>query len=218
MKTLTSLLASLALVAVISGCASSGHQRASRTAHTLNNTAERLDRGTNQLDAALTALTQLVETPAPDMKPQFSQLNTSINDLESLSRNLGRLSVSIQQQGAAYFQQWDEKLATIQNADIREASTKRKDAVVRQFESVKTSAEDARNKLNPFVADLVDLRTALRIDLTPGGLEAVRPTATRINSKGAAVRDSLAKLAIQFREMSTALSAGVPAPAPAPAK
>jgi len=215
MKTITTLFATLALVALISGCASSGHQHAGRTAQTLTNTAARLDRGTNQLDAAMTALTQLVDSPAPDMRPQFSTLNTSVNNLNSLNRDLGRLSVSIQQQGAAYFQRWDEKLATIQNNDIREASTRRKDAVVQQFDGVKTSAEDVRNKLSPFVADLTDLRTALSADLTPAGLEAVRPTVTRINAKGVAVRESLAKLAGQFREMSVALSAGVPAPAPA---
>jgi hypothetical protein len=207
------LLPMLALCALLAGCSTSGYQRAGSTATTLKNSADRLNRGTAQLDATLVALAQLVDNPAPDLKPQFSKFNTAVNNLDSLSRNLGRQSVSIQQQGAAYFQKWDEHLTTIQSASIREASAERKQSVMRQFERVKQNAEEVEAKLVPFVAEMKDIRTALQADLTPAGLNAIRSTSSRLSSKGVAVRESLTNLANEFTQISAALAAATPAPA-----
>ena len=126
MKTFTTLCASLALVALISGCASSGYQRADSTAATLRHSADRIAKGTNQVDTALVSLGQLVDHPTADLKPQFSKFNTAVNGLESLSNDLGRQVVSMQQKGVAYFQKWEEDLAMIQNTSIREASAERR--------------------------------------------------------------------------------------------
>jgi hypothetical protein len=216
MKTLTTLLASLTLAALISGCASSGYQSAGNTAASLDRAADRVARGaTNQVDTALATLTQLVDHPAADLKPQFGKFNTAVNGLDSLHRDLGRQLVTMQQQGVAHFQKWDEALAKIQNTSIRESSAERKAEVMRQFEAVKKSAEEVRTGLAPFVADMNDIRTALRTDLTPSGLEAIRPTARGLTTTGASVRESLTKLAAQYRQLSASLSAGKPA---APAK
>jgi hypothetical protein len=156
------------------------------------------------------ALAQLVDNPAPDLKPQFNQFGTAVNQVESFGRDLGRATVNVQQSGAAYFQKWDEELATIQSADIREQSARRREAVMRQFERTQTAAEEVRARLAPVISDLKDIRLALSADLTPAGVEAIRNTASKVGSKGVSARESLAQLAAQFKEAGAALSAGRP--------
>jgi hypothetical protein len=217
MKTIKSIFAAAAVVTLIAGCASNGYRQAGATAGSLQNTSDRINRGTTQIDAALAALSQLVDNPSADLKLQFKNFNTAVSGVDAFARDLASRNVSIQQQGATYFQKWDEELATIQNEDIRSRSAERKVEVMKQFDRVKANYDETRTQLNPFLADLRDIRTAIGTDLTPAGLENIRSTAGKVNARGVAVRQSLADLAVEFKNLATSLATPTPAAASATA-
>jgi hypothetical protein len=212
MKTCKTILSLLALTALISGCATSGYQKANHTAASLQSTSDCINKGTGQIDAALASLSQLVDNPSADLKAQLKTFDSSVSGVESMSREIGSRVASTQQQGAEYFQKWDEDMAQIQNTDIRSNSADRKEAVVKQFDRVKASYESTRGQLMPFVADLRDIRTALSTDLTPAGVEAIRGAASKANAKGVVVRQSLSELAVQYKDLSASLRASAPQP------
>ena len=216
MRTLKSIIATVAAAALLGGCASNGYRQAGAAASSLQNTSDRINRGTGQIDAALAALSQLVDNPGADLKLQFRNFNTAVNGVDAFARDLASRNVSIQQQGATYFQKWDEDLARIQNEDIRSRSAERKGEVMKQFDRAKANYDATRTQLNPFLADLRDIRTAVGTDLTPAGLENIRSAAGKVGARGVAVRQSLTELAVEFKNL--AMSLATPAPSGPPAK
>jgi hypothetical protein len=214
MKTFTTI-AVLALAALLSGCASTGYNRAGNTAVSFQEASVRINKGAGEIDAALAALSQLVDNPGTDLKKQFKTFDTAVDKADSFARDLSASATRIQQGGAAYFQHWDDYLVHIQSEDIRKISADRRAAVSKQFDQVKQAYDESRGGLNAFVADLRDVRTSLSTDLTAGGLAAIKSTASKTSAKGVTVRQSLTDLAVKFKDMGTTLAASAP---PTPAK
>jgi hypothetical protein len=212
MKITKTLLAVLTLTALIAGCATNGYQKAVSTAASLQRTADRVDRGVAQIDNAMTALSQLVDAPSTNLQAQFKAFDASVSGVEAFARDLASRSASVQQQGSAYFQKWDEELTAIRDEAIRSRSADRKAAVMREFDRMKTNYDQSRAALTELIAGLKDIRTAIGTDLTPGGLEAIRGAVSKTSAKGVAVRQSLGDLAAQFKSLRTSLSASAPPP------
>lgn len=214
MKTTKTLLVVLAMTALITGCATNGYQKAVSTAASLQRTADRVDRGVAQIDSAVAALSQLVDAPSTNLQTQFKAFDASVSGVESFARELASRSASVQQQGSAYFQKWDEELTAIRDEAIRNRSAERKASVMKEFDRMKTSSDESRASLTAFIASLKDIRTAIGTDLTPNGLASIRSAVNKAKDRGAAMRQSLTDLAAQFKNLSTSLSASAPPPPP----
>lgn len=212
MKHTTVLGSFLVIAAILSGCASRGYNRADSAASSVRNAATRVEVGALQIDIALTALSQLVNNPAADMKPQFSKFDSAVDDLKSLSKDIAGKSESMQKKGTAYFQKWDEELARIQNEDIRNRSATRKTEVIQGFQRVQANYQFTASQLAPFISRLTDIRTALSTDLTPAGLDAIRASANSANTEGASVTKALRDLSADFKSLGISLSPAVPQP------
>ena len=212
MKKLTILSLVVTAAVFAAGCASTGYKKADATASYLESTADRIDKGAVQIDSATAALTELVSQPEADLAGQFKKYSSAVSGLESVAKDVASRATKIQQLGATYFQQWDEQLAMIQNEDIRNNSAERKAAVIKQFDQVKTSYDEARSAFNPLLADLRDIRTALSTDLTPAGVSAINKSMTKVNEHAAKVRKSLGDLAVQFKDLGKSLETPTPPP------
>ncbi len=205
-----SLIASLLLIsAIVSGCASRGYNRADSAASSVQHAANRVDVGASQIEMALATLTDLVENPGADMKPQFGKFNAAVNNLESLSKDIAGKSETMQKKGAAYFEKWDQELAQIQSEDIRSRSAARKTEVMQGFERVQANYQNSSVALAPFITRLADIRTALGTDLTPAGLESIRGSVASAKTEGATVQESLRSLSADFKNLGISLSPAV---------
>lgn len=215
MKNYKTLIACFGAAALLAGCATKGYNQADRTAATLQTAAQRVDQGTGQLSATLTALTNLANNPGGDLKTQFATFDQNLRQLASVTKDISAKAAAMQKRGAAYFQTWDEELAKIQNEDIRQRSAQRRSEVMAQFEGVKTSYIAARDALGPLVSELNDIRTALSADLTAQGLAAIQGSVSKAQSDGTTAGDALTRLGADFRNLGASLSSGTPTPAPA---
>ncbi|MBW8781215.1 MAG: DUF2959 family protein [Verrucomicrobia bacterium] len=207
------LSASLAAaVLLMTGCASTtGYDKAANTSSSLQKTAQDIHKGNGQIDAALFALTSLVNSPAANLKPQFDKFNTSVGKLESLSNDVNEQAAAMQTQGADYFRNWDTELAKIQNEDIRTRSSDRKNAVAARFDKVRVSYVQTKAAFIPFMSDLKDIRTALATDLTAEGIASVKSVANKANENVIPLRESLTDLEADFKALGIALSTATPA-------
>lgn len=205
-----SLFASLILVsAFVSGCASHGYNRADSAANSVQRAASRVDVGASQIEIALATLTDLMENPGADMKPQFGKFDSAVNNLESLSKDIAGKSETMQKKGTAYFEKWDEELAQIQSEDIRSRSASRKTEVMQGFERVQANYQNSSVALAPFITRLADIRTALGTDLTPAGLESIRGSVAAAKTEGATVQESMRNLSADFKNLGVSLSPAV---------
>lgn len=208
MKILTPLIALTAIVALMAGgCASSGYKKAGRTSTSLQKAAQDIDKSNAQLDVVLAGLSDLVSNPDADIRPQFKKCDSEMSKLESLAKKVSDDAAAMQSQGSAYFQQWDEELAKIQSEDIRSRSAERKSTVAAHFDRVRISYGQAKTAFEPLLSDLKDIRTALATDLTTEGLASVKSVVNKANQDAPPVRESLGKLAADFKELGVSLSA-----------
>jgi hypothetical protein len=212
MKYIIGFVSLSAAVAFIAGCASTGYDKAEDTSTSLQQTAKRIDQGNAQIDIVLTNLSALVNSPNEHLKPQYKKFNSAMNDLESLVKNVGDDANDMQTEGVAYFDKWDEELAKIHNEDIRSRSEERERLMSEQFDQVEADYLHTRNDFTPFMSDLEDIRTALAVDLTAGGLDSIRDEVTKANQDSAPVRQSLNNLSASFKELGVSLSAKVERP------
>lgn len=204
----TALIPALIATSVlfISGCASAGYKQASDTTTSIEQTAIKLQQGYEQIDTALVALSSLMNNPEVDIRSQYKEFNTAVNKLETLSKEVSTSAAAMQVQGADYFQTWDTELAKIQNENIRERSTERKNMLAARFDRVRANYARTQADFAPFMSDLKDIRTALSMDLTTGGLASIENAAARAYENAVPLRQSLSDLEADFTALGISLS------------
>lgn len=192
------------------GCATTAHQRAGNTSSSLREAALGVDRSNAQIDVVLATLSDLVNSPHANLKSQFNAFSGAVTKLEAEAKSVNDQAAAMQEQGAAYFQQWDTELATIQNENIRTRSLDRKNTVSARFDKVRASYVQARADFAPFLSDLRDIRTALTADLTAGGLASIKSVSDKAGRNVYPLRASLSGLAVDFKTLGVSLSASTP--------
>jgi hypothetical protein len=211
MKTLISLVSLAACGALIVGCVSSGYDKAGSTSTSLREAAQGIDNTLGPLDAVVATLSDLETNPGPDITPQFQKFSAAVSNLESLANEVKSREAAMREQGAAYFQKWDEELAKIQNDNIQTRSLDRKNAVAAQFEKLRLSYSQTTANFAPFMSDIKDVRTALSTDLTAGGLASVKSLVSQAKDAALPLRESLIRLSAQFRSLGVSISPATPA-------
>ena len=206
-------LFTFAAVAVLSGCASSGYEKGSKTGANIQDAANGIAALPGRIDQTLAALNDLVGKPQPDLRPQFKQLSSQLADMTSEAQDIADARRSMAGSGKAFFAKWDEDLALIQNEDIKSRSKGRKEEVAQTFQAIKRSYTEVEMAFTPFMADLKDVQKFLSIDLTAGGVSAIKDTAAKATQKAGPLKDSISKLATDFKSLGLAMSAVTPAPA-----
>ncbi len=205
-----------ATLAVLAGCTTkSNYQQGAATGAQLVDASGKIADGTGQIDATLASLNDLVNNPQGDLVPKFKKFNDNVASLQALADNVKSRFTDARVKGNQYFQDWDAQIATIRNQDIKDASTKRRNAVMQEYNDLKRSYAQTQISLDPFMSDLKDIQTALSSDLTVGGVGAVKGAADKANNHGAQLKASLLQLSSDFRTLGTAMQASGPTPEPA---
>ena len=217
-KIATTNLALAALVAALAGCKSDNYNKGNDTASGLQASADQVGIGQTKIDTVVSNLNALVNSPT-NLPAQFATYGTSVDDLEATAQKFRGKVDAMRAKGGEYFTAWDAQVAQIQNEDIKSRSIERKNKLTKEFSDIQTSYTEAADAFKPFMANLKDIRTALATDLNPDGVKAIKSTADKTTKMSADVKESLAKLAAEFKELGVALAATAPpAPPAAPAK
>lgn len=199
---------------LIAGCKSSNYEKGAAAGAGLQASADRITQGSAKIDTALTSLNDLVKNPS-DLAAQFKKYSAAVSDLESSAKDVQSKVATMRAKGNEYFKAWDEQTAQIHNEDIKSRSAARKEEMMKRFSDIKMNYTQASEAFKPFMSDLKDIQTALATDLTPGGVSAVKGAADKANKDAVPLKDSINKLAAQFKDLGAAMQAAQPPPAPA---
>jgi hypothetical protein len=207
MKSLVLVLSTFAAAVMLTvGCTSTVYNQAKVTTTSIEETAVKIQQGYEQIDAVLFTLSSLIHSTEADIRAQFAEFTTAVSKLETLSNEVNTHAASMQVQGADYFRTWDIELAKIQNENIRKRSTERKNAVAARFDGVRANYARAKTDFAPFMADLMDIRTALAVDLTAGGLVSIQSASKKAHETAQPLRQTLRNLAADFTSLGISLS------------
>ena len=213
MKCTNLLVAVTAILALVVGCTSTGYEKAGKTSTSLERAAAAIDKTTAQVNVTLATLDDLAVRPGPDLARQFKRFDSSVNNLDSMVRDIDGKTAAMREKRTEFFDQWDRDVATIQNESIRARSVQRKAEVMAHFNKVEASYIQAQTAFGPFMSDVRDIRTALASDLTTAGIKTIQEPSKKANQDAEPVRKALAQLANEFRELGVKLSATAPQPA-----
>jgi hypothetical protein len=200
------LIACVAAIGLVAGCASTGNDKAASTASALTKSSGMITKGNALVDKSLTALNDLVNNPKPDLRKQFKTFNSSVDGLGSTAKDVGGKAAEMKSQGAAYFKKWDQEAAKMQNEDIRNRSEARKNEVAAKFGRISLQYDETKAAFAPFMSDLRDVQKFLSTDLTAGGLSAIKDVAAKANRDALPLKTALGKLSDEFKGLGLSMS------------
>ena len=185
---ITNLIATLtvtAAVAVLAGCASkSNYQQGAATGAGLMAAADKVDLGITNIDQTLGSLNDLVGSSGGDLEPKLKAFNDNVTGLGTMYQNLQDAVTDARNNATTYLTNWDAKIATISNPDIKASAQQRKDSVQGEINDVKKSYAQVRVDFDPFMANLKDIQTVLNSDLTSAGVASVKGAADKATASG----------------------------------
>lgn len=194
------------------GCASSGYDKGNQTAQNIQTAANRIAALPAQINKTMASLDELVNKPQADLRPQFKQFSANLSEVESAAKDIAAARRSMGEKSKAFFAEWDKQLAQINNEDIKARSEERKKDVASRMETIKRSYTEAETGFRPFLSGLKDVHKYLSVDLTPGGVAAIKNTVTKADQDSAKLGETITQLAEQFKALGLAMSSVTPAP------
>lgn len=209
------LLACALAGALLTGCASSGYQAGNKTAQDIQSAATQITNVSAQLDSTIKAMNALVDAPQSDLRPQFKDFSSSLASLQAGVQRVASLRSAMAENGKTFFDEWDQQLAVIKNEDIKARSEARKAEVSQKLMDIKRSYAEAETAFKPLMSDLQDVQKYLSVDLTTGGLDAIKEPAAKATADAAKVKTTIASLADSFKALGLAMSSVTPTQAPA---
>jgi hypothetical protein len=205
----------MAVALIITGCASTaGYNQGNLTAANIQSTGDRIADLPGQLDNTLASLNGLVNQPQADLRPQYKEFAADVAGVQSAAKSLATARSDMAAKQKDYFAKWDQEIAQIQSPDIRARSQARRDAVAQNMTSLKTSYAQADMAFKPFLVDLQDVQKYLSVDLTPGGIAAIKDPVAKANQDVVPLKASLTKLAGDFKTLGDSMSSVTPVTAP----
>lgn len=199
-------------IAALAGCSSEPASPAARTGAKITDAADKINEGSAKIDMTLAALNDLVSNPSGDLAPKFQKFNASVDELQVTAIGVSNRVAEMRTSGTDYFKDWDQQIAQIKNEDIKNRSADRKNQVQKEFTDIKLAYTQASMAFRPFMSDLTDIQSALRTDLTAGGVSAVKGAAEKAKADGAQLKSSVDALSSEFKDLGVAMGTVVPPP------
>ena len=195
----------IALCAVV-GCRSTGYRKSDVAGRGLQKAAAEVESETRHIDLTLAALKDLVEAPAEDLKPQYRRYSAALGRLIDAAEKTDKTGKRVEMKNAKYIAAWDEDAARIHYGIIRERSEARKVEVTNQLHAVNARYQELQTVVWPLITYFNDIRTALSVDLTAGGLESVKTIVGNADQNARKVQTALARLSNELTVSGTSLS------------
>jgi hypothetical protein len=192
------------------GCASHNYRKADAASDCLQTASVRIDSESHAIDVTLVALDDLVNKPAPDLKPQFKTFSASLDRLADASKRAEKAATVADQKSAEYFQSWEKQTADIKYQAVRDQSVSRKTQVSNEFNTVNQRYRENQAVITPLISYLQDIRTALGTDLTAEGIQSVKSLAQNADQNARKVQSALSRLSDDLSASGTRLSSVMP--------
>ena len=193
-----------------SGCASTNYHKAEAASDCLRTASLRIEAESRAIDMTLATLDDLVNKPAPDLKPQFKSFSASLDRLVASSRQAEKAADAADRKSAEYFQNWDKQTAEIKYEAVRDQSVSRKTQVSNEFNTVNQRYRENQAVITPLISYLQDIRTALGTDLTADGIQSVKSLAQNANQNARKVQSALSRLSDDLSASGARLSSIMP--------
>jgi hypothetical protein len=199
------------LLVSVSGCTGSGQSRANTTDKSVATAVLSAKALPAQVDSLVTALGTLQNSRA-DLKVAYKALADASTVLDRGVTALTRDVKTARSAGSTYARDWDAKLATIQNPEVVATSRARLDQLQAGVERLTIAETDLGTISDSFMTRLKDVRTALDLDLSPGGVSGLRASIGSLIAAAPALKQQADTVSDRLRGIEGFLNDPAPKP------
>jgi hypothetical protein len=170
-----SVIGALAAVVFVSGCATSGYQKAGKSAASMTDTKAEMQGAFTQVTLAINSLDKIMKAQVGDLRPLYKDFAAQVKDLEDAAQAARSRALSMQAKNQEYFATWAQEIEAISDPSIKKQSLTRYNATKTSYQEVEKSLFKIRDAYVPLISSLTDIGTVLNQDLTPAGIAPLRP-------------------------------------------
>ncbi|BAU47408.1 hypothetical protein SVA_0829 [Sulfurifustis variabilis] len=156
---------------VFAGCATGPAERRERVVSSLAETQKEITDTRAQLERTMASLITLMNAPPDELRRSYEQY---AGDVEAMRDHVGAMEAhgeAMRERSRRYLAGWRQ--AEIEDPELRNISTERREEVAARLQRVDVSLQEARAALGPLQRELEDIRSAVGNDLTSAGVSAV---------------------------------------------
>ena len=155
------------------------------------------------MDATLRSLDEISVQANRDPRPAYEAFAKAVHRLEVDSIKVRARTHAMRARGDAYFEHWQEYLATVKNEQVRKLAEEHRPELKQSFEQVHLAAQQIHEGFRPFLSDLQKLRAVLEADPTLARIDAQKGLILAAKDKGRQVQQGLDRF---LAEMNSAVA------------
>lgn len=150
----------------------------------------------------VTSLTQLKEgaKAGGDLGSRYAAFDTEFKELESLIAKVRAQGTKVRARSEEHYRAWREELSKMSNPKLREKAQNRFADAKEEFDEIIVIADEAKREMEPFMADLRDVATYLKADLSADALKTLSNTIWKLGNKSRAVIGSIQHVTAQINK------------------
>jgi predicted nucleic acid-binding Zn-ribbon protein len=146
------------------------------------------------LGKTMSALDQLKDAAktSSDLNGPYGNFSAQYNELEGQVSQVRQHGTALKARAKEHWEAWQKELTEMQNPKLREKAQKRYTATSAEFEKITKRVDTAKETFAPLAADLKDISTYLKADLSK---DAVSSLSNTIWKMGISSRSADSKMA-----------------------
>ena len=157
------------------------------------------------MDATLRSLAEISVQAHRDPRPAYDAFAKAVHRIEVDSIKVRARTHAMQARGDAYFEHWEEYLATVKNKQVRKLAEEHRPELKRSFEQLHLASQQIREVFRPFLSDLQKLRAVLEADPSLAHIDAQKGLILAAKDKGRQVQQGLDRVLAEMNSMAALL-------------
>ncbi len=195
----------LGTASFIGGCATTGMDRSVKTSNSIQDVDNEIKKFSVQIDSTDAALDALVKSGQQDLKKNFDKYSDQLAKLEHEGKRVIKHMDEMKANSTQYFAEWEKQGDSFTNPEIRELSEERRLKLAEIYAQVPKAGAGIRGAYNSYLTNLKEIQKYLSTDLTPKGVEAITPVATKAVRDMGTLKSSLQPVVVALDEIKAEL-------------
>ena len=162
------------------------------------------------MDATLRSLDEISVQAHRDPRPAYEAFAKAVHRIEVDSIKMRARTQAMRARGDAYFEHWEEYLATVKNGQVRKLAEEHRPELKQSFEQIHLAAQQVREGFRPFLSDCQKLRAVLEADPSLARVNAQKGLILAAKDKGRQVQQGLDRILSEMNSMTALLRPPVP--------
>jgi len=162
----------------------------------------------DQIDPVLTSLNAIVAAANANPTAAYKNFTKELGKMDDQVEKARKMRADMQKKGDALFQEWEKKMGTITNPEIKAAAEANRAKLQDLYKSIEPDIAAAKESGNAFVTDLKDLNAYFQVDLSSTGIASMSSQVAKCDSDGKTVQGLIDKILATLDQVKAQMAPG----------